>query len=406
MPHSPSMLPQDPLLRFYLGQVFEDADAALAVLPPEMRGQIRDALTRREEIGGPRDIWGNWDFSFSRGHREGLTYFPWVDELLLRKVDLTRRSLWPDGKPFALCITHDVDLLSGFPSFPGRIDKLLALAGNPDTGAGPREYAMMLAGILKGTAQALAGRVDPFDFHDMVGFEDSLGFKSTFHFIAEHKGMPHVWDCFYRFGEKTRWDGRPMEVRQVMRELHRAGWDVGVHGSYRSALVPGLLRNEKEQIDEAVGALTVSTRQHYLHFEASATPAIQAGAGLLADSTQGFNRDVGFRAGTAFPYPLLSATGDVLDLVEIPQHIMDTSLFSESALGLPEELALAHSLALMDRVERIGGILTLNWHPLYWNIRPMWRRVFEEILREARRRNAYGCSMRDALGRCHSHPTR
>lgn len=388
----------DAILPAYLGQLFQDPQAALAALLPEDRALAAAVLAREEEIGGPRDQWGNWEFSFSRWHREGLTYTPWVDERVLARVRLPRRSLWPGDKPFALCLTHDVDFLTGSPSISEKRRRLLALARSPRSGASPTHFLRTAAGILKPVIQNLFGTSDRFDFHDLVQFEDSLGFRSTFFFVAEHKGMAHAYDCFYGFGDRAYWDGRKLPAREVMVELHRAGWEVGVHGSYHSAVEAGLLLDEKRQIEAVIGAPVVSCRQHYLHFESRVTPDLQAEAGFKADSTHGFNRDVGFRAGTAFPYPLFSNREQrPLDILEVPQQVMDAALFSDNALGYPAEQAIAHVLILMDKVQRVGGVLTLSWHPFLWNTQPEWRRVYEAVLLEAHRRNAYGCSLSQIL---------
>ena len=176
------------------------------------------------------------------------------------------------------------------------------------------------------------------------------------------------------------------------KRLARQAGRSGLHGSFHSATAPGLLAEERAQIEEAIARPVISIRQHWLHYDARLTPSLQAAAGLKADSTQGFNRAIGFRAGSAFPYWSWDhVAGQPSAVLEIPLHIMDGGLFSVGALEYDEELAVAHSLQLMAAVERVGGVLTLNWHA-HGISNPVWWRVYERLLSEAAARHAWGCS--------------
>ena len=219
------------------------------------------------------------------------------------------------------------------------------------------------------------------------------GFHSSFFFFPERVSAPHVYDCLYGFNDRMVWRGGRARVREVMREIAAMGWDVGLHGSYHSALREGLLRDQARQIEAAVGRPVLSTRQHWLHYDARVTPRLQADAGLLADSTQGFNRNVGFRAGTAFPYRCWDFERETpLPVLEIPQHVMDGALFTANALEYDAELAIRHCLQLMDEVAAVGGCLTLSWHPNTMVDARYWT-VYETLLAEAAGRRAWGCSV-------------
>ena len=50
------------------------------------------------------------DFAFNVLNPLGLLYLPVVDEDYLQNGG--RKPTWPDGKPFAVCLTHDVDAVS------------------------------------------------------------------------------------------------------------------------------------------------------------------------------------------------------------------------------------------------------------------------------------------------------
>jgi hypothetical protein len=167
-----------------------------------------------------------------------------------------------------------------------------------------------------------------------------------------------------------------------------------LHPSYHSALVSGLMVRGKKQLETACGREVISVRQHYLHYDVRVTPRLQADADLKVDSSLGFNRSIGFRAGTSFPFCIWDHENDCpLPILEVPQIIMDCSLFETGSLEYNEGLALDHSLEIMDRVAEVGGCLTLNWHHDYIHDDRLWR-LYGLLLEEAARRRAWGCSLR------------
>src|SRR5205823_56229 len=103
----------------------------------------------------------------------------------------------------------------------------------------------------------------------------------------------------YDFDDPCRFRGERTSVREVIRTLYREGFDVGLHGSYNSALTPGQLAREKAALEKATGIRTKATRQHFVHWDVRTTPHLQANADFSADSTLGFNRNIGLRAGTS-----------------------------------------------------------------------------------------------------------
>jgi peptidoglycan/xylan/chitin deacetylase (PgdA/CDA1 family) len=363
-------------------------------------------LSRTPEIETPlRDSWGNWDFSFGESNLRGELYTPWLDQPLaaLRGGPAGMGAeppepAWPEGKPFALCLTHDVDIITLNASLSGSVrmvrrDLGLLLRGRRDPLATPMQIRNVVRGaFLVATLRWLRPRPER-TYDEWIKLEDRHGFRSTFFFFPERVSRPHVYDCLYRYDDPMMFDGRRLKVRDVMRELVRSGWDVGLHGSYHSALERGLLGEQKRQIEDVIEAPVRGTRQHWLHYDVRVTPRLQAEAGLEADSTQGFNRNVGFRAGTAFPYCCWDLeAGRPLSVLEVPQHVMDGGLFTANALEYDVDRAVKHCVHLMDQVQAVGGCLTLSWHPNNIQLADYWT-VYETVLAEAARRGAWGCSM-------------
>ena len=155
-----------------------------------------------------------------------------------------------------------------------------------------------------------------------------------------------------------------------------------------------MLEEQRREIEQAAGQPVVSTRQHYLRYSARETPAVHATAGLGVDSTVGWNGIIGFRAGTCFPWWCWdNAKQQSLPVLEVPMAIMDTALFT-CCLDYTEEQGVAHSIEIMDRVQAVGGCLTLNWHPNYIHEPRMWN-SYRTLLAEAARRNPWCGTLRD-----------
>lgn len=378
---------------------------ALPPLPAEVAGTVFEGLSRQEEQATSfRDSRGNWEPQFPDARSVPRLHVPQVD--LAVKTWLCRerpgawesscRSRWPGGKRFALCLTHDVDFVSRY--CVSLRDCREAIRRALRTSKRGVELAvptgrMLAKYVLQPFLAPSLGRDEFWHYEDWLRLEDRYGFKSTWFFLAGRLSSSRKWDTCYDHRSQIRFDGRRTTVREMMREIRRRGWDVGLHGSYDSATNAKVMLEEKRQVEESCRAEVLGVRQHYLHYDVGVTPRVQEQAGLRVDSTQGFNRTVGFRAGTCFPYFCWDHEEQrPLQVLEVPQHAMDGALFMESALSYDGQTAIRHMLELMDTIAEMGGCLTLNWHanwlnnPLYWD-------TYATLLREAKSRNAWGCSV-------------
>jgi hypothetical protein len=84
--------------------------------PPRLPRELARLLLRLEEHEiGRRDRWGCWDHEFS-GNADRLRRAE-VDRWLTERREelageVALEPLWPDARPLAVCVTHDVDLVS------------------------------------------------------------------------------------------------------------------------------------------------------------------------------------------------------------------------------------------------------------------------------------------------------
>ena len=325
---------------------------------PSMPEPLARRLLRLEEYEhSARDQWGNWEFAMCEAYREGRLWEPDVDRWLLQHGDATPR--WPDGRPFAICLSHDVDLVSEAVT-PSQALRSMRLSLR---GSG----ALRLARPAVRAARAVHHGISPAPAADAlercVEVEREHGVTATYFFTAYPGGEGHRYDCTYDFGDPCRFGGARVTVADVVRTLDREGFEVALHGSYNSALVPGRLAHEKADLERGTGLAVTSTRQHFLHWDVRATPRLQDGE-FSADSTLGFNRNIGLRAGTSLPFRWFDADRErAAGLVELPMLVHDGALLRADALELGLELAKETLRVFLDRIADVGGVATMVFHP-------------------------------------------
>jgi len=197
---------------------------------------------------------------------------------------------------------------------------------------------------------------------DWVDLEDRCGVRSTLYFSVP-VAYRHEYDSLYSLDEPIHFGDRRCPLHKAMREMVGQGWEIGLHSTYGSYDSARRLRAERSEIESVVPSEVIGVRQHWLHFDPGRTWPAQEAAGLLYDTTLGFNETPGHRAGIAFPFhPYDFRDRRTLDLWELPLTIMDGAMFSHGALKLDEELALEHCCRIIDEVANTGGLCVLNWH--------------------------------------------
>ncbi len=342
---------------------------------PEMPYELRRRFLRCEEYEKThRDQWGEWEHSYSASYQDGKLWIPevdrWVSSLRreLRERAVPLEPLWPDGRDFAVCLTHDVDLVSEQSTFlqkTRQIKKFLSDRG----AAGCRPARERISGIARTLARsALTGtHAHPTTLRTIettLRIEKELGVFSSFLFTAWPLSKCSVYDCVYSPGDPCNFRGKNVRVSDVMRTLAEEGFDVGLHGSYYSATSAEMLAEQKMVIQRAVGVDVVTTRQHWLKWNAGVTPRSQSAAGLLADSSMGFNRNIGFRSGTGLPYLFFDAVSEeMIPILEVPLVIHEGALFGTNALEYDVDMARDVVGRMIDETAEHNSCLTMVVHP-------------------------------------------
>lgn len=234
-----------------------------------------------------------------------------------------------------VCLTHDVD----------RIRKSYQYLTKPynalKVGNFPLFFKRLYATVTLKNAY--------WGFDIIIEIENKYQVKSTFFFLNESIKLdyrhPKQWPLAL-----GRYQITEPKVREIIRYLDRNGWEIGVHGSFRSYKNLELLRQEKKDLEDVLGHAVIGIRQHHLNMNRW-TWSYQREAGFLYDSSWGSNEESGFvddRVDVFFPL-------EKSVFCEMPMTIMDVTFVDRKNKWEKLEKILA-------RLEKEGGYLVVNFH--------------------------------------------
>ena len=338
------------------------------------------------------------DFAFNVLNPLGLLYRPVVAENYLENGG--QKPSWPEGKTFAVCLTHDVDAVSHY-SLRQSLRSRKAQFSNADS-AFEKLKALMGVGLNLASAGIHIKRIlqkDPLHCYERwLKAEKECSAHSTFFFWPGLGVVTkrHHTDCTYELYDSIVFDNQKCTVAEMVQEIGRQGWEIGLHPSWYSFDDADALKRQKESLENALGHEVVSIRQHYLHYDIRITPAVHAAAGFKYDSTLGFNDNVGFRFGTCYPYHLYDLKAEKeLPIMEIPLIIQDGAMLNPTkGMRLDEETAFQYVKQITEAVGNVGGVLTLLWHPNQI-IKDDWWHLYLRILKYLKEKNVWFGSVRE-----------
>jgi len=149
-------------------------------------------------------------------------------------------------------------------------------------------------------------------------------------------------------------------IAKMIAEFHESGAEMGIHPGYETFGAPERFHGEVSVVRKALGEQKVGGRQDFLRWNPK-TWELWESEGLAYDATVGFADQIGFRAGTCYPYrPWLFSQEREAQLLEIPLVAMDTTL--HSYMKLPPEEALQKLRECVARCRSVGGLFTVLWH--------------------------------------------
>jgi hypothetical protein len=319
---------------------------------------------------------------------------------LERHIDLLRRWIVgagialvevppvPEGYPFTVCLTHDVDhpsirlhrfdhTMFGFLQRAVVGSVVDACRGRTSLATLRRNFAA--AATLPLVQAGWAPDIWDESFERYLELEKGLG--STFYVIPT-RGTPGRTRDGFAPGFRASAYGAS-DIAHRTRALAAAGCDVGVHG-IDAWLDSTSGTRERTAVARSSGVAASGVRMHWLYFDEQAPQRLEE-AGFTYDSSFGYNDAVGFRAGTLQAFRPITARR----LLELPLHIMDTALFYPGRMHLTATAAKVLVQSAVDQAQHHGGALTINWHDRSLAPERLWDGFYIELLEDLKRRSPW-----------------
>jgi len=157
------------------------------------------------------------------------------------------------------------------------------------------------------------------------------------------------------------------------------GFEIGLHGSYQSAVDAKVLGEEKEILESVLDRKINKVRQHWLRYDEHSTPSAHSQL-FEYDSTLGWNDRIGFRSGCASHYrPYNHKTQRGFDFFETPQVVMDGNIFDYD--GSRREKIVKKIFSLFEELPKCSNAhISISWHQRTCSTDYRWHNVYESLV--------------------------
>jgi len=254
---------------------------------------------------------------------------------------------WPNGRRWAVALSHDLDVVARWPIFTGL--RLVELARKGDL--------VRIGSVIRAALRSAVGNPVWQGVASVLGTESEYGVKSTWFILC---GTPTL--ATMRAGDLTYVPESPA-ARRIISAIGSAGHRVELHGSFETYTDAERFGAQRERLSAIAGTMPNGVRQHYLRMRPGVTHRAMAIAGFKHDSTFGFADRNGFRLGVADVLPVWSeADQNSLDIDEIPFTWMDRALSKYRGVESPEAW-IADALELAESTRAVDGLWCGIWHP-------------------------------------------
>jgi len=307
---------------------------------------LRDLFLRKEEYTPAiLDKYQRFPY-YASGNRD--IFIPRVSEYLVKKG---LKIEYPYSKKFAVCLTHDIDVVN--------ITKL------------PLRHVGRSLKIIKGK---LDKKSNPLrNFQSIIDLEQEHGAESSFYFMALTE-------------EDIDFNYRIDDLKPELNELIDRGCEVGLHGGHEAYNDLNRVKEEKLRLEQVIGRKIIGYRNHFLRFKVPDTWQILKNAGFKYDTTFGYHDCSGFRNGMCHPFhPYNLKKKENIGILEIPLVIMDNTF--DDYMRLDEKESWEITKRLIDITAKYNGVITILWHNTY--LVGNKRRFYEKILKYCQDKGAW-----------------
>lgn len=168
-------------------------------------------------------------------------------------------------------------------------------------------------------------------------------------------------------------------LQRKLKQLTKDNFEVGLHGSYLSAVRESQLIREKELLEDIIEHEVGKVRQHWLRYEEAITPVLHDKY-FRYDSSLGWNDHMGFRSGCVSQYrPYDHKRQKPFNYFAIPLVIMDSQIFDYGA-DRSDSLAEKALILLSSLKNFKSSHVSVSWHQRVQSKDYRWHEIFEKIL--------------------------
>ena len=274
-------------------------------------------LSRFEEIHcNEKDEHCRFPFDKSFAYINGFLDRPIIDEYALI-IQNWIKHLFPNWElpknQFKFNISHDIDLLYDKKTFTSNrqiirnIKKYIIFF----------DYRKLFQVLFKGLKYQFGIKVNKrylSGIETLISLLEKNNLKSTFYFMGAKKQQ---YDQGYDISE----------FKDLIKNITDRNHEIGFHPGYHTMDDGKKMSEEKIKIDQILQKPTTKSRQHYLRFIVPTTYWLLINCGIKYDSTLGYSKVNGFRAGTCYPFrPYDIKKNIVIPIIENPLVVMDKTL--------------------------------------------------------------------------------
>lgn len=268
-------------------------------------------------------------------------------------VDRIVKSIWenlnldytPVQDKFKYIPTFDIDVAWAYKN-----RKFIRSVGAILKGGNPIERLRVYAGLTK----------DPYDTYSQIREVASKTDEIVSFTLLGDWG---------KYDKNIHWEN--FSYGSLIRGLNLEG-GLGIHPSYASFLNKEQIAIEVNRLETITGHEIRKSRQHFLRLKIPETYQNLLEVGIEHDYSMGFADDIGFRAGTSFPYRFFDLKENKSTSLWIhPFAYMDSAMKDYLHLS-PEQAKLAID-ELMLEVKAVGGQFISIWHNSSIHDRGEWK---------------------------------
>lgn len=324
---------------------------------PDWLGEIFEWLTASHERGaGERDSVGRIPFAATVFNTEHISprkpyasvLMAWMQHYLTERAEHEELPSAPSplaGIDHIVVSTHDIDFYwANVGSALARLTKNMGIAFR--LYKSPAYFVSNIRMMFRVLGGQRVGDYLPA----LLDAGEKYGFRSTL-FAVARKG--HHRDPNYDIEN----------LRQRLRDATESGFEVALHGSYRSVIEDGTLEGEARALEEVIGERVIGGRQHWLRFDnhQKLFRAVKR-AEFVFDSTLGFADVAGFRNGASFAFPPYDFDNEeAFGFLEFPLVLMDGNLEAAARNCGETPSSIADEILNASRRWGWGGAAAL-WH--------------------------------------------